>query len=152
MPGLLISWRRWLSQYVHLLYALVQTQVGSCRVSYWLGLAVGTEALCFVVVVYKKELLPRLRDWKVFGDDQISHWCKTEVSEEEEEEDNLDGMLSFDGPEVIFRCTALVKMMMNWNCLMNVGRLFEVGELGQGCLYLPMNETRQIVGLQLVPG
>jgi hypothetical protein len=60
-----------------------------------LGLAVGTVALCFVVVVYKKGLLPRLGGVKVFGDDQISHWCMAGVSEEEEE-DSLDGMLSVD--------------------------------------------------------
>jgi hypothetical protein len=61
----------------------------------WLGLAVGTEALCFVIVVYKRGLMPRLGGVKVFGGDQISHWCMAEVPEEEEE-DSLDGMLFVD--------------------------------------------------------
>ena len=69
--------------------------VGSCGVSHWLGLAVGTEALCFVVVVYRKGLWPRLRDLKVSVYDQISHWYMAGVSEEEEE-DSLDEMLFGD--------------------------------------------------------
>jgi hypothetical protein len=45
----------------------------------------------------------------------------------------------------------LVKMMsLSW--IMDVVRLFEVVELGQGYYYLPMNETREIVGQQLLPG
>jgi hypothetical protein len=71
---------------------------------------------------------------------------------EEEEEDSLDEMLFFDWPEVTFRKTELVKMMMDLNWSMSVDRLFEGGELGQDYWYLPMKETRQFVGQQLVPG
>ena len=106
--------------------------MGSCGVSYWLCPAVSNGTLCFVavVVVYRKGLWPRLRDLKVFVYDQISHWYMAGVSEEEEE-DSLDKMLFFDLPEVIFRKTELVKMMMDLNWLTCVDRLFEGGELGQ---------------------
>jgi hypothetical protein len=60
-----------------------------------LGQVSGTEALCIVVVVYKKGLWPRSGGVKVFGDDQISHWC-TEEDPEVEEEGNLGGMLFYD--------------------------------------------------------
>jgi hypothetical protein len=42
--------------------------------------------------VYKKELWSRSGGWKVFGDDQILHWCMVGVPEVEEV-DSLDGML-----------------------------------------------------------
>jgi hypothetical protein len=45
----------------------------------------------------------------------------------------------------------LVKMMsLNW--IMDVARLFEVVELGQGWLYLLVKGCHQIVVQQLVPG
>jgi hypothetical protein len=45
----------------------------------------------------------------------------------------------------------LVKMTsLSW--IMDVVRLFEVVELGQGCWYLPMKKTPEIVGQQLMPG
>ncbi len=54
---------------------------------------------------------------------------------EVEEEDSLDGRLFVDQLVVIVRAVELVKMMsLNW--IMDVARLFEVVELGQGWLYL----------------
>jgi hypothetical protein len=41
--------------------------------------------------------------------------------------------------------------MMSLSLIMDVVRLFEVVELGQGYWYLPMNEIHEIVGQQLVP-
>ena len=56
------------------------------------------------------------------------------VSEVEEGND-LDGRLFVDLLVVIVRLTELVKMMsLRW--IMDVGRLFELVELGQGWLYL----------------
>jgi hypothetical protein len=70
--------------------------------------------------------------------------------EEVEEEDNLDEMLWGGLPEVIVRAMELMKMMsLGW--IMDVVRLFEVVECGQGCWYLPMKRTRETVGPQLVP-
>ncbi len=46
-----------------------------------------------------------------------------------EEEDNLDGKLFVDLLVVIARATELVKMMsLSW--IMDVGRLFDLGEFG----------------------
>jgi hypothetical protein len=51
---------------------------------------------------------------------------------------------------VIVRAVELVKMMsLNW--MMDVARLFELVELGQGWLYLPVKGCHHIMGQQLVP-
>ncbi len=52
---------------------------------------------------------------------------------------------------VIVQEMELVKMMSSIE-IVDVVRLFEVVELGQGCWYLPMKETPEIVGQQLMPG
>ncbi len=65
---------------------------------------------------------------------RILNWCMAGVSEVEEE-DRLDKKLLVESPVVIVRARELVKMMsLNW--IMDVARLFEVVELGQGWLYL----------------
>ncbi len=52
---------------------------------------------------------------------------------------------------MIVQAMVLVKMMSLIQIL-DVVRLFEVVELGQGCWYLPMKKTAEIVGQQLMPG
>ena len=52
-----------------------------------------------------------------------------------EEENNLDEKLFVDLLVVIVRATDLVKMM-NLSWIMDVARLFELVELGQGWMYL----------------
>ncbi len=73
---------------------------------------------------------------KVSGYDQILIRRMAGVSEVEEEEDGLGEKLSVDLPVVIVRAMELVKMMMSLSWIADVVRLFEVVELGQGCLYL----------------
>ena len=67
------------------------------------------------------------------------------------EEDSLDEKLFVDLLVVIVRATELVKMMsLSW--IMDVARLFDLVELGQGWMYLLVKGYPQIVGQQLVPG
>ncbi len=67
-----------------------------------------------------------------------------------EEEDRLDGKMFMDLLVVIVQATELGKMMsLSWP--MDVGHLFVVVELGQGCLYLLVKDCHEIVGQQLVP-
>ena len=81
---------------------------------------------------------------------QILNWCMVEVSGVEEG-NNLDGKLFADLLVVIVRATELVKtMILSW--IMNVGRLFDLVELGQGWMYLLVKGYPQIVGQLLVPG
>ncbi len=69
---------------------------------------------------------------------------------EVEEGDSLDEKLFVDLLVVIVRATDLVKMMsLSW--IMDVARLFELVELGQGWMYLLVRGYPQIVGQQLVP-
>ncbi len=69
-----------------------------------------------------------------FGGVQILNWCMVGVSGVEEE-DSLDEKLFVDLPVVIVRVMELVKMMsLIW--IMDVARLFELVELGQGWMYL----------------
>ena len=105
------------------------------------------------------EVWPRLKDVKVFEYGQILIRRMAEVEEVEEEEDGLGEKLfvdlpmwSVDLPVVIVQAMELVKRMMNLMLIMDVVRLFEVVELGQGCYYLPMKNTLEIVGQQLMPG
>jgi hypothetical protein len=75
---------------------------------------------------------------KEAGSVQILNRCGaecTEVVSGVEEGRYLDGKLFVDLLVVTVRATELVKMMsLNW--IMDVGRLFELVELGQGWLYL----------------
>ncbi len=84
------------------------------------------------------EVWRRLKDVKGFGYGRISVRRMAEV-EEVEEEDGLDEKLFIglpvwlvDLPVVIVQAMELMKMM-NLNWMMDVVRLFEVVELGQGC-------------------
>jgi hypothetical protein len=71
--------------------------------------------------------------------------------EEVEGEDKLDEMVLGGQPVVIVRAMELMKMLsLSW--IMDVVRLSEVVELGQGYWYLPMKESCETVGQQLVPG
>jgi hypothetical protein len=70
---------------------------------------------------------------------------------EVEEEDSLDEKLFVDLLVVIVRATELVKMMsLSW--IMDVARLFDLVELGQGWMYLLVKGCPQIVGQLLMPG
>ncbi len=57
-----------------------------------------------------------------------------------------------DLPVVIVQAMGMVKRMMSLMSIMDVVWLFEVEELGQGCWYLPMKKTLEIVGQKLMPG
>ena len=70
---------------------------------------------------------------------------------EVEGEDSLDEKLFVDLLVEIVRATELV-MMMNLSWIMDVARLFDLVELGQGWMYLLVKGYPQIVGQQLVPG
>ncbi len=85
------------------------------------------------------EVWRRLKDVKVFGYGQILTRRMAGV-EEVEGEDGLDEksfvdlpVWSVDLPVVIVQAMELVKMMMNLMWIMDVVRLFDVVELGQGC-------------------
>ena len=95
------------------------------------------------------EVWRRLEDVKVFVNDQILARRMAGV-EEVEEEDGLDEKLFVDLP--VWSVGLPVKRMMNLMSITDVVRLFEVVELGQGCWYLPMKKTLEIVGQQLMPG
>ena len=104
------------------------------------------------------EVWRRLKDVKVFVYGRILARRMAGV-EEVEEEDGLDEKLLVglpvwlvDLPVVIVQAMELVKRMMSLMLIMGVVRLFEVVELGQGCYYLPMKKTLEIVGQQLMPG
>jgi hypothetical protein len=85
------------------------------------------------------EVWRRLKDLKVFVYGQILARRMAGV-EEVEGEDGLDEELFVDLPVwsvdlsvVIVQVMELVKRMMNLMSIMDVVRLFEVVELGQGC-------------------
>ncbi len=85
------------------------------------------------------EVWRRLKDLKVFVYGQILARRMAGV-EEVEGEDGLDEKLFVDLPVwsvdlsvVIVQAMELVKRMMNSMSIMDVVRLFEVVELGQGC-------------------
>ena len=70
---------------------------------------------------------------------------------EVEGEDSLDEKLFVDLLAEIVRAMELVKMM-NLSWIMDVARLFDLVELGQGWMYLLVKGYPQIVGQLLVPG
>ena len=104
-----------------------------CEVVYWLGQVLVHKEVFEVSALCNMEVWPRSRVEKVFGYDQILVRRMAEVEEVEEEEDGLGEKLSVDLPVVIVQAMELVKMMMNLIWIMDVVRLFEVVELGQGC-------------------